>query len=135
MLKKHDREIKKVDQLVIREEKIDCYHTIFERKHKAMEEYHWSLLDDKHSLIAEYLKGMNYKKSRNQFETLYGEVIADYRQIIAGNKVILAETKKIIPEKEKRIILLKEAVRIMKSLVRQMPCVEKPGNAADSGVN
>lgn len=119
-LKEQDRKLKQVRSLIKKEEKIDCYHTIFERKHKAMEEYHWRLIDEKHPLIAEYLRGMDYETNKGRFKTLYGEMINDYKRIIKENETILKETEEIIKAKQKRVKIMKSAVEMMKGILGEM---------------
>jgi hypothetical protein len=115
-LKDHDGRMEDIEELVMREEKIDCYHTIFERKHKAMEEYHWSLIDGKHPLIREYLKGLDWERHGEEFGTLYGEMIADYRRMIDENRLIIKETKEITGGRKERAAILRSAVKEMKAL-------------------
>ncbi len=121
---RQDEDMRHIEDLIAREEKIDCYHTIFERKHKAMEEYHWNLIDSKHDLIGEYLSGMDVKKNKAQFITLYSECIRDYQRIIDDNLVILKETKQIIGEKKEREVLLRQIVEEEKKLCSELEKVK-----------
>lgn len=120
LLVRQDMEMMHIEDLIVREEKIDCYHTIFERKHKAMEEYHWSLIDNKHSLIGEYLADMDVKKNKAQFITLYNETIRDYQRIIDDNLEIMKETKEIIEAKKQREVIMKQIVEEEKKLCDEL---------------
>lgn len=116
MLKRHDAVLAHIDDLIAQEEKIDCYHTILERKHKAMEEYHWNVMDNKHPLIDEYLSDLDWKGHETEFKTLYGEVINDYKRIISENKIILKENMEIIKGKEKREGIMKEIIKELEGI-------------------
>ncbi|MCE1245758.1 MAG: hypothetical protein LWY06_03845 [Firmicutes bacterium] len=115
-LAKQDAAYAHVEDLVVKEEKIDCYHTIIERRHKATEEYHWNLLDNKHSLIGEYLSDLPWKGHEEEFRKLYAEMIDDYKRIIEDNKKILSDLQTLIKEKEQREIIMRQAVEEMKKL-------------------
>lgn len=115
-LMEQDRKLLHVDELIYREEKIDCLHTIYERKHRSMEEYHWKQIDDKHPLIAEYLQDRTWEKNSEEIKALYGEMISDYQRIIRENKEIMAKTKEIIEEKKNRVKILKLAVKELNEL-------------------
>jgi hypothetical protein len=117
LLKNQEVKLARIEDLIKQEEKIDCLHTIYERKHKALEEYHWSLMDNKHPLIEEYLQDLPYSGHEKEFESLYGEIIQDYTRIIEDNHTILKETKEIIEGKKKRQVLMQKAAEMMKSLV------------------
>ena len=120
LLRMQDLEMIHIEYLIVREEKIDCYHTIFERKHRAMEEYHWNLIDNKHSLIGEYLLDLDIKKHKDQYITLYNETIRDYKRIIKENLEIMKETKEIIEAKKKREVILREIVEELKGLCKDI---------------
>lgn len=124
LMVRQDEDMRHIEDLIAREEKIDCYHTIFERKHKAMEEYHWNLIDSKHDLIGEYLSGMDVKKNKEQFITLYNECIRDYQRIIDDNLEIMKETKQIIEEKKKREVILRQIVEEEKRLYSELEKVK-----------
>jgi len=120
ILIRHDAEIRHIDDLIAMEEKIDCYHTIFERKHRAMEEYHWNLIDNKHPLIAEYLSDLDIRKNKRRFITLYNEAIKDYKRIILENKEMLIKTKEIVRGKERREKIMKQVVEELKKLCLEL---------------
>lgn len=120
MLKNHKERLMIIDQLIAAEEKIDCLHTIYEKKHRALEEYHWSMLDGKHPLIDEYLQGLIWEKHKEEYETLYNEIYEDYQKMIADNKEMLKRTKINIEEKKERIVLLNRIVNILTELCKEM---------------
>jgi hypothetical protein len=119
-LAKQDAVFGRVQSLVEKEEKIDCYHTIVERRHKAMEEYHWNLIDNKHSLIGEYLSDLDWKGHEEEFRKLYAEMIDDYKRIIADNKLILSDLQTLVKEKEEREKIMQQAVNEMEKLCAEL---------------
>jgi len=120
MLIRHDRVIRHIEDLIYQEEKIDCYHTIYERKFRAMEEYHWNILDNKHPLVAEYIEDRTWKENSGEIKELYGDIIRDYIRIIRENNEILKKTKQIIEEKKKREKIMREIVSEWKKLVKEV---------------
>ncbi|MCD4785806.1 MAG: hypothetical protein K8T10_18460 [Candidatus Eremiobacteraeota bacterium] len=120
MLRRHDGVISHINDLIFREEKIDCYHTIYERKHRAMEEYHWNILDNKHPLVAEYLQDRSWKKNKEEIKELYGDIVIDYIRIIKENTKILKKTKQIIKEKKKREKIMRKIVDEWKKLYDEL---------------